>query len=165
MARGRKKLPTVIHLANGNPSKKKFSPDEPMPPAVIPECPKFLDKYAKQEWKSISVQLHEQGLLTSVDGAALALYCQAYARWRRAEEEIQKTDMIMKASTGLLITSPWIGISNKAVDHCLKFLREFGLTPSSRASLTVGKGFSGKGAEKDPFNAFVNNRNKKKQKA
>jgi phage terminase small subunit len=47
-----------------------------------------LSAEAKIEWRRVARALHRLGLLTSVDRAALAAYCQAYARWRQAEKAL-----------------------------------------------------------------------------
>jgi phage terminase small subunit len=44
---------------------------------------------AKKEWRRITPELQSLGLIARIDRAALALYCQAYARWVWCEERLQ----------------------------------------------------------------------------
>ena len=82
--------PTYLKLLKGNPGKRRLNKNEPVPriPASAPEPPAFLSDIAKEEWARVSGELYAMHLLTTVDVAALALYCDAYSRWRTATEAI-----------------------------------------------------------------------------
>lgn len=73
------------------------------------------------------------GLLTEIDGAALALYCQAWARWVEAEAQLLKFGTVIKSPNGFPIQSPYLPIANKAMEQMTKLLVEFGMSPSSRS--------------------------------
>lgn len=79
------------------------------------------------------------GVLTEIDGTALAIYCQAYSTWVEATERIKKTGMIVKAPSGYPIQNPYLAIANKAIDQMKSLLAEFGMTPSSRSRVIVPK--------------------------
>src|SRR3979411_433277 len=81
--------PTQLKLLQGNPGKRKLNPTEPKF-AGTPACPTWLTKAAKAEWKRVVAELSALDMLRSVDSAALAAYCQSYARWRSAEEIVDK---------------------------------------------------------------------------
>ena len=85
----------------------------------------------------MSGKLLECGLLTEIDGAALALYCQAWARWIDAEKNMAEYGTVVKGPTGALVPSPFLAIANKAMDQMMKMLVEFGMSPSSRMRVTV----------------------------
>ena len=74
--RGRKPKPTRLKLIEGNPGRRPIRGDEPQPPASQPTCPAHLSPTAKAEWKRLAQSLNAIGLLTQVDRAALAAYCQ-----------------------------------------------------------------------------------------
>lgn len=80
------------HLMRGNPSKKPLTEldDEIQLLVETPDCPKHLWPEARREWKRISVELEDAGLIAKVDRAQLALYCQAYARWVWHEEMFKR---------------------------------------------------------------------------
>ena len=127
--------PTKLKLLAGNPGHRPLNLSEPQPTG-IPTCPRHLDKDAKAEWKRISAELIKLGLLTSVDRAALAGYCQSYSRWVAAELQIAQFGLVVKAGkSGYPIPSPFVGIANVASEAMRKFCIEFGLTPSSRSKV------------------------------
>jgi P27 family predicted phage terminase small subunit len=152
MARGRKKTPTVLHIARGNPGKRPLNDLEPTPEVSIPDCPDHLDELAKKEWDWIATALEKEGLLTYIDKAALAMYCQSYARWSRAEQEIQNGAYFVKGAAGGPVTNPWLAIANRSMDQCHRLLREFGLSPTSRASLKIERDDSAV----DTFQSYMN---------
>lgn len=98
--RGRKPKPTAIKVLEGNPGKRPVNSAEPKPISKAPKCPIWLEAEAKKEWRRVAKQLEQLGVLTEVDMAAFAGYCQAYARWKEAEEFISKHGSIVK--------TPWI---------------------------------------------------------
>ena len=85
--RGRKPTPTAIKMLEGNPGKRPMNGSEPKPLKKAPSCPKWLELEAKREWRRLAKQMESIGILTDVDMAAFAGYCQAYARWKEAEEK------------------------------------------------------------------------------
>ncbi len=102
-----------------------------------PTCPAWLDKYAKSEWRRIAGDLYDAGLLKYADRAAMAAYCQAYGRWRAAEELVQKSGLLIKTTNGNVIQNPAVGIANKAFAAMVKVSKEFGMTPAARSRLVI----------------------------
>jgi P27 family predicted phage terminase small subunit len=139
-----KPLPTKFRLLRGNPGHQPINKNEPEPPPGLPSCPFHLSKAAKTEWKRIVPMLNKMGMLSKIDSAALAGYCQAYGRWQEAEREIKKQEsdkgksvLTIKTKQGNYIQNPLLGIikSNLLLMH--KFITEFGLSPSSRSRVHV----------------------------
>lgn len=135
MTKGRKPIPTKLKVLRGNPGKRKANVTEPKPVAAIPDCPKHLSSEAKAEWNRIVPELMSLGLLTRVDRAALAGYCQAWGRWVKAEDELAKTAEIVKTTQGNAIQNPWLSVANRAWDQLSKALVGFGMDPSSRTRI------------------------------
>ena len=77
------------------------------------------------------------GLVTEVDKAALAGYCQAWARWVEAEEQLTRFGAVIKSPSGYPIQSPYLPIANKALDQMTRLLVEFGMSPSSRSRVDL----------------------------
>jgi P27 family predicted phage terminase small subunit len=77
------------------------------------------------------------GLLSVLDTACLAAYCQTYSRWREAEEALAGD-----CDGGLLITTqdgnPLVKISADAAADMERFANEFGLTAVARSRLAGG---------------------------
>jgi P27 family predicted phage terminase small subunit len=123
-----------------------------VPARDLPDPPRFLHKYAREEWKRIAVDLYDMGVLSFIDRAGFAGYCQAYARWRMAEESIvalQKANpndatfsLLAKTSNGNVIQHPLVSTANAAMRDMARLAAEFGLTPSGRAGLESKRGQS-----------------------
>ena len=108
--RGRKPTPTAVKELEGNPGKRPLNAKEPKPAKKAPSCPKWLEPEAKKEWRRLAKQMEQIGILTEVDMAAFAGYCQAYARWKEAEEFITQHGSIVK--------SIWLLAAGAAGKHC-----------------------------------------------
>lgn len=157
--RGPAPKPTNLKVLEGNPSKRSLNENEPKPkvPDKIPDPPPWLSSYAKKEWNRVAPQLHKLGLLTEIDIAALASYCQSYDRLIRAEKAIRAHEkehgsLLFTTETGYAQQIPEIGIANSAMKNIKVFAAEFGMTPSSRSSLNVEK----PDTEVNPFIKFMN---------
>lgn len=144
--------PTQLKILKGNPGQRRLPENEPMPdvPARVPAPPAYLKGLARDEWRSIAGKLHKLGLLTEVDTKALAQYCQAYKRWREAEEMVDKLGLITITAAGSIAKSPFVTVANEAMRDCFAYLTSFGMTPSSRAKVT-----SAKTAPKSKFTGLI----------
>jgi P27 family predicted phage terminase small subunit len=132
-SRGRKPLPTKLKLIRGTLRKGRANDQEPRVKAGIPRCPTELNAVAKREWRRIAPELAALGLLAKVDRTALALYCDAYARWIEAVRSIERFGVVIKSPNGLPIQSPYLAIANKSGEQVRLLLAEFGMTPASRS--------------------------------
>ena len=134
--RGRKPKPTNLKKIEGNPGKRKLNTREPQHTGETTP-PAHLTGVAKTEWRRLYSELKAMGLITRVDRASLAAYCQAYARWVKYELVLQEKGELYKTASGSITTSPALWIVNKALDQMHKFAVEFGFTPASRSRLTL----------------------------
>jgi P27 family predicted phage terminase small subunit len=117
----------------------------------VPEPPDHLDAGALAEWSRIVAELAMIGLITRPDRAALAAYCVAYSRWVTAEQKIAELGtLLMRTAAGSVAQSPYLTISNRAMELMHKFLTEFGMTPVSRTRLSA----AARDDQKNPFAAL-----------
>ena len=135
--RGRKPKPTALKLLEGNPGKRPINGREPKPPKSLPTCPAHLSPTAKAEWKRLARTLNDMGVLTRVDRAVMAAYCQAWGRWVEAEKKLAETPPILRTPAGYVQQSPWLSIANKQLELMAKFMAELGLTPAARSRLAI----------------------------
>ena len=135
---GRKPKPTAIKELEGNPGKRKLNKNEPIPAKGMPKCPSWLLPEAKKEWKRLAENLAQLGILTEIDMAAFAAYCQSYARWKEAQEHITSGGSTFETEKGYQQQTPWVGIANANQKLMLQAASEFGLTPSARSRIVVG---------------------------
>ena len=153
--RGRKPTPTHLKLVAGNPGKRAMNAAEPKPARALPMPPPELSDGAKVEWGRVASTLSGLGILSEIDRAALAAYCQAYGRWMQAERAITtmaKDDtltggLLIKTTNGNAIQNPLVGIANKAMADMVRYAAEFGMTPSARTRVSAAP----EGKDANPF--------------
>ena len=128
-----------------------MSENEPNPEPAIPECPEELSDEAKKEWTRVSAELLPMGLLSRIDRAALAGYCQAWATWLEAQASLREYGVIIKSPNGYPMPSPYLSVANKAFEQMRMMLAEFGMSPSSRTRVQALPPADGD----DPFAEFL----------
>jgi len=134
---GRKPKATYLKVLEGNPGKRPLNKNEPKPRPAVPYCPSHLSKEAKKEWHRIVPELAAVGLITRIDRAALAMYCEAWGRWLEAEEALRKYGVMVKSPSGFPMQSPYLAVANKSMEQMRGLLTEFGMSPASRARISV----------------------------
>ena len=112
---------THLKLLHGNPGKRGITPGEPNPARRAPTCPSHLCPPAKAEWKRLAAQLIVLRILTELDRAALAAYCQAYGRWVEAERKLHETPILLMIPSGYVQQNPWLTIANKQLELMHKY--------------------------------------------
>jgi P27 family predicted phage terminase small subunit len=139
--------PIPLRLLRGNPGKRAFKRGlEPERPAEVPGCPDFLVGYACDEWHRVSGGLHALGLLSVLDVGPLSAYCEAYARWRTAEEVLTKMaasdptthGLLVKRQDGNAARNPLVKIAADAASSMVRYAAEFGFSPAARARIAAG---------------------------
>lgn len=133
---GRKRKPTQILKLSGGYRADRRPRDEVEVKTKRPPMPKFLKGEAKDEWNRIVELLVDNDLVTELDMAALAMYCQEWKIYYKLCEKLWRIDQYTtKTSNGNLIQHPLVGAKNKAFSNLLAICREFGFSPSARSSL------------------------------
>ena len=135
--RGRRPKPTRMKRLTGNPGKRPLNADEPRPEPTVPECPPELGPVARQEWDRLAGELGALKILTALDRAALAAYCNAYGLWAEAIQAIQKYGTMVKSPSGYPIQSPYVSIANRQAEIMMRIASEFGFTPASRSRIST----------------------------
>jgi P27 family predicted phage terminase small subunit len=140
--RGRKPLPTELKLIMGNPGKRPINRDEPKPDRMMPSCPKWLSKGARTHWQKLAPQLFKMGVLTQLDGTALATFCDCLQRYTEAVEFLEKNGCVIvvrndKGEFKFTQAAPQVGIATKMLEQVTKIGAEFGWAPASRSRLSV----------------------------
>lgn len=153
-AGGRPPKPTHLKVLEGNPGKRPLNVKEPKPKPTAPKCPVWLGPIAKKEWRRVVPELERLGLLTVVDGAALEGYCESYSKWVELSQflkKFEKQGYMFKTPSGYMQQLPQVGMAQKYLVLVKAFCSEFGLTPSSRARMTM----PGQLDEDDPMEALL----------
>ena len=155
--RGRKPKPTAIKVLEGNPGKRELNLLEPIPPKGDLTCPDWLEDEAKAEWERLAPSLEAMGVLTTADLMAFAGYCQAYARWREAEEFISRHGSIFQTPSGYVQQVPQVSIAQQNLRIMQSFCSEFGLTPATRSRIIAANG-GNDAASDDPMEQLLKGR-------
>jgi P27 family predicted phage terminase small subunit len=135
--RGRKPRPSYLKLLRGNAGEPRGDMVQASEACAKPTCPAHLSPTAKAEWRRIAHQLHEVGLLTVLDRAAFAGYCQAYGRWVEAERKLAETPALLKLPSGYVQANPWLGVANKQLELMQRYMAELGLSAVARTRVEV----------------------------
>ena len=152
--RGRKPKPTALKMLEGNPGKRPINEHEPIPPKGTVKCPAWLEPDAKKEWKRLTPSLEAMGVLTQADLTAFAGYCQAYARWKEAEEFISQHGSIFQTPSGYVQQVPQVSIAQQNLKIMQSFCSEFGLTPATRSRIIANSGGDDSSAD-DPMESIL----------
>jgi len=99
--------------------------------------------------------LEAMRVLTVADLKAFEGYCQAYARWREAEEFITQHGSIFKTPSGYVQQVPQVSIAQQNLKIMQSFCSEFGLTPASRARVIANGGGSDDVPSADPMEKLL----------
>jgi P27 family predicted phage terminase small subunit len=141
--RGPAPTPTpILQLRGSTLATQRRQNAEVQGPAGLPEPPDWLDAVARSAWDHVVPLLVSMGVLTRIDGNALARYCRLWSRWKNAEAFIDKHGMVypLKGEDGkvkCLQQFPQVAIASKLSQQLTRLEQEFGMTPSARARIPL----------------------------
>lgn len=107
------------------------------PRVEIPDPPKRLRAVALKEWKRITPQLQQLGLIALIDRQQLVIYCDAVADYEEARAEIDATGYLQSTPTGYQALSGAAVKARQAASIIEKFGALFGMTPAARARVVA----------------------------
>ena len=149
-SRGPLPKPAALRLLEGNASKRPLNLAEGINPKIeVPSAPKHLGQEARKEWKRITPLLLDLGLISGLDRAALALYCQAVGRLSELETAFNGqvdllatagasyADAVYQAShsvtpSGYAQQSVIVQLIKSHREQVNRYLMHFGLSPAAR---------------------------------
>ena len=134
MQPGRKPKPSELRILEGNREHRPI-PSPPKARPARPRAPSWLQKTAQKEWHRIARELHDLGLLTVTDLKALEAYSVCYAKWREASGKAKVG--VFQSESGYIAANPLIAVELRYAKEMRAWMTEFGLTPSSRARLSI----------------------------
>jgi P27 family predicted phage terminase small subunit len=129
--------PTHLKVLTGNPGNRPLPENEPEPAKGEPKMPSWLKGRARAAWKEMVPELARIGLLTIVDGHALAVYCEAWATYVEASEIVRAEGILIESYRGGKAKNPAAQIMRDSADLMMKVGGQYGLTPATRARLQV----------------------------
>lgn len=153
--RGPPKTPTALKLLRGCPSgTRKLTKGEPKPEVIKgANPPAEMTEDAKLIWLDLAPKLEELGLFTVLDTNPFRRYCELMARWGKAARKIQETGQTHvpifhelspeqrqrgeKPKLKYLQELPESIEFRRLPGELLRLEAQFGLTPASRAAISV----------------------------
>lgn len=144
---GSKKVPTRILKAQGS-KLASTKPDfhTPKIPDIM-ECPSFLRGVARQMWPDVYRVLKPLGLATVLDEAGLTMLMDAIVDYLESRELYHSNPRFAKNRHGELVEHPAVKQYDRSWKRLGGILREFGMTPSARAGLSLNLSFAAKEVE------------------
>ena len=112
-----------------------------------PAKPADLSNDAAWFWNYVTEQAASFQLLKPLDGPALHVAAETFARWREAVR-MRKSNGLGSSNSQGKVTGYWVGVEERASLQLLKWYQEFGLTPAAEKHVeNVGVGGHGGPAE------------------
>lgn len=139
----RKAAPAKLRLVNGRGTRQDGIPTDsggrpiekgPDFTRSAPVKPDGMSPDASELWDLVVEQLTTIGLLKPLDGPALLVACENYARWREAVRFRQEHGLLGRNSQGT-VAAPWTGIEERASREFRAWAAEFGFTPAAEKAL------------------------------
>lgn len=128
--------PTALRVLHGDRS-DRVNTSEPTPPEGDTEPLWDLDPVAQRVWDYYKPMLDRMGVMTTADVLLLAMLADQTATYRRARELLEQSDVLVKNDRGKLVRNPLVQVQRDAAYLIRMLAQEFGLSPASRADLTV----------------------------
>lgn len=142
------------HLTKAEQRQRREAEEAIRPPADDVKCPAWLGRAGKREWKRIIKSLTDNKLMTNVDVASLAVYCDAVDKHAEASKAVREQGVtvrvgierrvldngdIVEINSGRLVQNPNVLVASKYAAIIARYARQFGLDPSARAGLAIPK--------------------------
>ena len=110
---------------------------EPQPeiPTSLGETPEWLSESARPHWLIIGKMLHEAGIYTKADKMALGFMCDTFAKYLAAKAVLEVEGDYQEAQKGGMMAHPALREMRDARDATILMMKQFGMTPSSRAGI------------------------------
>lgn len=144
---GRPKKPTNLAVLHGD-KPSRINKAEPKPSVLSADAPDWLSDEARAVWDRLAADLKVKQVLTAWDTETFACWCDAVVRRRAAAKALAREGEVIELPvynkngdlTGhRLGKNPWTLVLNEADGQVQKYAARFGLTPSDRAGLSIGK--------------------------
>lgn len=153
--RGPPPTPTKILEGRGSWRAKARAKEgtEPQPDKGMPRRPAWVDGIAKTKWDNLTEMLDRMGILTKIDGGALARYCVLWQRWLIAEKFLKtyghQYEMENKDGETTYHAYPELKAAAVLFAELRRLEQEFGLTPAARTRITAEATQAGAAASDD----------------
>ena len=136
---GRPRKPTALKIANGSAKRNaaRINRGEPRPPTNGRRNPFAVRSAAGKVWREMVDDAKSMKVLTDADYAAVRLYAESWQDFIDAKSDIESNGRTIESPRGGLHRNPAIETKQTAWRNCLRIPTKFGMTPSSRTSVSA----------------------------
>jgi len=120
-----------------------------------PSAPDWLSVVARGEWDRVVAELSASYLITPLDQSTLAVYCETFAQWRDAMEQLKSQGFTVPTKEGVK-ANPLMKIVQGLVCEIRRMSAEFGFSPAARSRIDVSRSET---VEEDEFESFQSSLN------
>lgn len=137
--------PTALKVIEGNRGKQRLPQNEVKPSvsSICPDPPEWLSDCARDFWNRHALTLHRCGLLTDADTEEFAVLSDVYGQMRQWMDEIEAKGLWVEKTLSRggpqEIPNPAVDKANELRTQFHRIASTFGMNPSSRSGLEVGK--------------------------
>lgn len=128
------RLKVIEGRGNGRDSGGRVITQPPAFKRLPPDKPEGMSEVASTHWDRLVDELARLELLKPVDGGALEMACEAYARWHAARE-FRLRNGILGANSQGTIRNPAVVVEEAAEKAYRAWCHEFGMTPAAESAL------------------------------
>lgn len=135
--RGPPPKPTNLRILHGE-EERRINRDEPQPdgPATPPD---YMSAESRLIWDELAPGLIRVGLLTAWDAHQFAAYCETVVKYERAAVLVNDSGMLVKGRRDGIVRNPAMQIYREMATLMRVYAQEFGLTPSARVQIRLGR--------------------------
>ena len=136
-----KRLPTEVKKQRGTLRQDRANPNEPQLSPTKPPIPTWLSDDGQKAFVELSNLLFDMSVLTEADSLSLTLLCDSYSEYKKAKEIVNELgstmEVVSREGNSKSVIRPEVQIANQSFVRVFQLLKEFGLTPSSRAKVNA----------------------------
>lgn len=147
---GRKRKPSKLHLIQGTARPCRTNKKEPKAPEDVPRPAVDLDSRSAFWYGILVSRIQSLNVGSSADSEAVMLAATRLAEIEECDKKIAEYGRVYEHD-GLIKSNPAVGQRSEAARHLQSLLAEFGLSPASRAKVSVNEP---PGGVINPFEAF-----------
>lgn len=114
------------------------------------KMPEDIEVEAKEYIQNVIKMLESNGVMETVDSAALTMLARNYSMFIKASKQLEEEGLTVTSDRGNIAAHPAIKIANDAQTKAMKIMTEFGLTAKARTKLPKLET-----AESSPLEEFV----------
>jgi len=129
--------PKHLKLLEGTHRPDREATNAPQPLPEAPNCPTWLGREARAEWRRLVPELAKLNLLAKIDRALLTAWCETWETYKESYQFIRKHGSSFNSAKGYVGQRPEVAIRAKARTDLRLLAAEFGASPSSRTKVSA----------------------------